>query len=40
MTVNINVQEAEVTFSELLNWVIKGEEVTIIQNGVAIAQRY
>lgn len=38
MTVNINIQEAEATFSEILNRVIQGEEVTIIQNGVAIAR--
>ncbi|MBD2199908.1 MULTISPECIES: type II toxin-antitoxin system Phd/YefM family antitoxin [Calothrix] len=38
MTVNINIQEAEATFSEILNRVIQGEEVTIIQDGVAIAR--
>ncbi|MBD2338448.1 type II toxin-antitoxin system prevent-host-death family antitoxin [Calothrix sp. FACHB-156] len=38
MTVNINIQEAEVTFSELLNRVSQGEEITILQDGVAIAR--
>ncbi|MEH2408824.1 type II toxin-antitoxin system Phd/YefM family antitoxin [Nostoc sp.] len=38
MTVNINIQEAEVAFSELLNRVSRGEEITITQDGVAIAR--
>ncbi|BDI16294.1 hypothetical protein ANSO36C_20960 [Nostoc cf. commune SO-36] len=38
MTVNINIQEAEIVFSELLNRVSQGEEITITQNGVAIAR--
>ncbi|MBN3894733.1 MAG: type II toxin-antitoxin system Phd/YefM family antitoxin [Nostoc sp. NOS(2021)] len=38
MTVNINIQEAEVAFSELLNRVSRGEEITITQDGIAIAR--
>ncbi|MEH2240364.1 type II toxin-antitoxin system Phd/YefM family antitoxin [Nostoc sp.] len=38
MTVNINIQEAEIVFSELLNRVSRGEEITITQDGVAIAR--
>lgn len=38
MTVNINIQEAEIAFSELLNRVSRGEEITITQDGVAIAR--
>ncbi|MBG1270444.1 type II toxin-antitoxin system Phd/YefM family antitoxin [Nostoc sp. WHI] len=38
MTVNINIQEAKVAFSELLNRVSRGEEITITQDGVAIAR--
>lgn len=38
MTININIQEAEVAFSELLNRVSRGEEITITQDGVAIAR--
>ncbi|MEH1975486.1 MAG: type II toxin-antitoxin system prevent-host-death family antitoxin [Nostoc sp.] len=38
MTVNINIQEAEVAFSELLSRVSRGEEITITQDGVAIAR--
>ncbi|MEH2134930.1 MAG: type II toxin-antitoxin system Phd/YefM family antitoxin [Nostoc sp.] len=38
MTININIQEAEVAFSELLNRVSRGEEITITQDGIAIAR--
>ncbi|MHC5594719.1 MAG: type II toxin-antitoxin system Phd/YefM family antitoxin [Nostoc sp.] len=38
MSININIQEAEVAFSELLNRVSRGEEITITQDGVAIAR--
>jgi prevent-host-death family protein len=38
MTMIINVEEAEVAFSQLLNRVSQGEEVTITKDGVEIAR--
>jgi prevent-host-death family protein len=38
MTGTISVQEAESSFSDLLERVSRGEEVTILRNGEAIAR--